>query len=107
MFNLYWFSFSSNLLVGWLALRLCVFGILQGKFEEVFTSWGIVCSSWVVASRGSTGRSFICPMGNPDFEKVALSNRMASRIAGFFNRNKVCSASIPHHAIPCHALVLL
>ena len=45
-------------------LRLCVHTILQGKMNEVFNSFGVCCSSWVLTSRGSTGRSWICPMGN-------------------------------------------
>lgn len=60
-------------------LRLCLIAILQGKFEELFTSLGVVCSSWIVTSRGSTGRSFINPMGNTAYQKVFDSNVMVSR----------------------------
>ena len=63
-------------------LRLCVHTILQGKMNEVFNSFGVCCSSWVLTSRGSTGRSWICPMGNLDFERVTSSNRMVGR-SGF------------------------
>ncbi len=60
-------------------LRLCIVAILQGKFEELFTSFGVCCSSWIVTSRGSTGRCFICPMGNQAYPKVIASNVMVAR----------------------------
>ena len=43
-------------------------------------SFGVCCSSWVVTSRGSTGRSFLVPMGNPEHGKVADANCMVGRI---------------------------
>lgn len=53
--------------------------ILLGKFGIVCAAIGICCSSWIVTSRGSSQRSFICPMGNCCFQKVRLSNIMCSR----------------------------
>ena len=45
----------------------------------MLSSLGVCCSSWIVTSRGSTGRCWICPMGLP-FAKVLSSNKMVSRI---------------------------
>lgn len=45
----------------------------------MLSSLGVCCSSWIVTSRGSTGRCWICPMGLP-FPKVLSSNKMVSRI---------------------------
>ena len=53
--------------------------LLEGKFEKFYTSLGVCCSSWIIASRGSTGRSFVAPMGYEGHEKVRLSNAMVSR----------------------------
>ena len=60
-------------------LRLSVYAMLNSRFEEALASVGLCCSSFVVASRGSTHRSFITPMGNEEFLKVRLSNQMTSR----------------------------
>ena len=53
--------------------------VLEGKFGEFWVPMGVCCSSWIVTSRGSTGRSFICPMGDQRHAKVCLSNCMVSR----------------------------
>lgn len=53
--------------------------ILQGKFGEVAGALGCCCSSFVVASRGSTGRSFLTPMGCLEFNKVKAANCLGAR----------------------------
>ena len=42
---------------------------------------GTVCSTWVLMSRGSTGRSPSAPLGNTLFESVANANMMVARSA--------------------------
>lgn len=73
--------------------RLCIYAVLQGRLDEVFASIGICCSSWVVASRGSTGRSFITPMGHDYYPRVAAANKMVSRTA--FDNYPSSPAKIP------------
>ena len=58
--------------------RLVVYALLNSK-PDLFASFGVCCSSWVVASRGSTGRSFITPMGNTAHRGVKVANQMVSR----------------------------
>ena len=59
--------------------RLGLLAVLDGKFEDFWAALGICCSSWVVTSRGSTGRSWICPMGCLLHGNVEAANRMVSR----------------------------
>ncbi|CAE7839921.1 unnamed protein product [Symbiodinium sp. CCMP2592] len=54
---------------------------LMGK-ESGYLDWlGILCSSWVDVSRGSTRRTWCNPMGHTEFPSVARGNLMASRCA--------------------------
>ncbi|CAE7466266.1 unnamed protein product [Symbiodinium pilosum] len=47
-----------------------------------FLHWmGVLCSSWVTTSRGSTGRSMINPAGCQGLPSVDASNLMAWRVA--------------------------
>lgn len=52
---------------------------MQGKTGKVLSTLGMVCSTWVFMSRGSTYRSFLNPEGNTSNEKVQLANRMLCR----------------------------
>ncbi|CAJ1363253.1 unnamed protein product, partial [Effrenium voratum] len=58
---------------------LAIQAILQGKFEELLAAFGVCCSSWILTSRGSSHRSELTPMGNPEFAKVKLANLLGSR----------------------------
>ena len=64
-------------------LRLTLLSILDGKFEECWAALGVCCSSWVVTSRGSTGRSWMLPMGKSEFHSVESANRMVTRTGCF------------------------
>ena len=59
--------------------RLSLVAILDGKYEDFWAALGVCCSSWVVASRGSTGRSWMLPMGNCEYHGVKKANTMVSR----------------------------
>ena len=53
--------------------------ILHGH-PEGFVHWmGVLCSNFVIASRGSTGRSLMNPEGAEDVPSVQYSNLMCSR----------------------------
>ena len=41
--------------------------------------FGLVCSSWVVVSRGSSLRHWLAPMGDGSRDFVAGGNKMVSR----------------------------
>lgn len=63
-------------------LRLSLLAVLEGRFEELWAALGVCCSSWIVTSRGSTGRSWMLPMGNWAYAKVASANCMVTRTTG-------------------------
>ena len=44
---------------------------------------GVLCSTWVLVSRGSTGRCAINPHGCDDVGCVESANIMASRLPGW------------------------
>ena len=53
--------------------------VLNGATDG-FVHWmGIVCSTWVVCSRGSTGRCLLNPHGCDDIECVFAANLMVCR----------------------------
>ena len=58
--------------------------ILRSKLEAVY-HFGLVCGSWVVASRGSTLRSFLAPMGLSTSAAVQIGNAMVSRLGPYKN----------------------
>mmetsp|Transcript_40679 Transcript_40679/g.63947 ORF Transcript_40679/g.63947 Transcript_40679/m.63947 type:complete len:346 (-) Transcript_40679:30-1067(-) len=58
---------------------LSLLAVLEGRFEELWAALGVCCSSWIVTSRGSTGRSWMLPMGNWAYAKVASANCMVTR----------------------------
>ena len=53
--------------------------LLRGKLDKHLVMMAMCCSSWVAASRGSTGRSTLTPMGRTEFTKVAVANLLGSR----------------------------
>ena len=69
-----WFFLTSGL---W--PRLVLKSVLEGAYGKVLVTLGVCCSSWVVASRGSTKRSFLTPVGCLEFPSVASANLMVSR----------------------------
>ena len=62
------------------ALRLALVLILQSRGRFV-CHFGLPCGSFVVASMGSTLRSFLNPMGNPNVPSIRLGNLLTSRRA--------------------------
>ena len=62
--------------------RLALKAILEGNYGELLVTMGVCCSSWVVASRGSSKRSFLTPMGCATYKTVAEANKMVSRSLG-------------------------
>lgn len=52
--------------------------ILRSKDFSVY-HFGLTCGSWVVASRGSTLRTFLAPMGSPASKSAVLGNQMVAR----------------------------
>ena len=69
----------------WHLLRLALRAILDGSFGSLLVCMGVCCSSWIATSRGSTKRSFICPMGCLAYSSVQASNLMVSRSFGLRN----------------------
>ena len=53
--------------------------LLRCKLDESLCLLAMCCSSFVPVSRGSTHRSELHPMGNPDFPGVQLANLLGSR----------------------------
>ena len=66
-----------------LACMLC----LQGKYGEVLLMLGTVCSTWVAVNRATSGRSYVTPCGNLQYDSVQAANRMVSRT---LCKNAVC-----------------
>ena len=65
------------------SLRLAIKLILQAKFEQFATIWGVVCSTWVSINAGTALRSMLHPMGNPLAASVRGGNLMVSRLATY------------------------
>ena len=59
-------------------LRLMLQTILQSKPGSVF-HFGVVCSSWVSICKGTTGRTFLNPLGYPWVKCVQEGNVMVGR----------------------------
>ena len=59
--------------------RLCILLILRGRRDAFLAVIAVRCSSFVLASRGSTKRSELTPMGFEEYEKVSVANLLASR----------------------------
>ena len=64
------------------SLRLILCAIVTCQLG-VLASIGVCCSSWVVASRVSTGRSWLTPMGRLDLPNVLGANLMVARTVGW------------------------
>lgn len=62
----------------WVHPRLLLHTILRSSPRAVFT-FGLVCSTWVSVSRGSTYRHFFLPLGDQNAGSVQLGNLLASR----------------------------
>ena len=59
--------------------RLAILCLLHGKRQELVVVIGLVCSTWVAISRGSTLRCWIHAMGDLNSPAVRASNLMTSR----------------------------
>lgn len=59
-------------------LRLLLSAILHGK-DQLVVTFGLVCSSFVTISRGSTHRHFFLPEGDADGNSVQVGNCLAAR----------------------------
>lgn len=56
-------------------LRLACILVLQGRWDDLLSLFGICCSTFVSISRGSTHRSIFLPMGCP----ISLANYRANK----------------------------
>ena len=81
------FVILSDLFAKHLQLRLLLLAILQSK-DGVVVSFGLVCSSFVAISRGSTFRSYFLPHGDVSSPSVEKGNLLAYRTRVF--RNSKC-----------------
>lgn len=59
-------------------LRLLLSTILRSHPDAVF-HFGLVCSTWVAISRGSTYRHYFMPLGDTTAKSVELGNLLAAR----------------------------
>ena len=53
--------------------------ILGAKYGTAMAILGVVCSSWVAISRGSSHRSFLNPMGYTGYMSVRIANEISCR----------------------------
>ena len=60
-------------------LRLVIYSILCGRWNDLLVVMGIKCSSFVICNAGTSNRDFLTPMGQEVYESVSSSNRMVSR----------------------------
>ncbi|CAL1162909.1 unnamed protein product [Cladocopium goreaui] len=60
-------------------MALLMAAILQGKDEKLVVAFGLVCSSFVMISRGSTHRHFFLPEGDLTAQSVKAGNCLAAR----------------------------
>ena len=51
----------------------------MGKPQGFLAWFGILCSSWIATSRGTTHRSYVCPHGYIEYRSVSEGNVMAAR----------------------------
>ena len=77
------------------AIRMCITMILRGRMDKMLVLIAACCSSWVCASRGSTGRSFLTPLGRQELPSVALANLLACRIR-FSNNGPMVPSRVTH-----------
>lgn len=62
-------------------LRLLLMAILRSK-DGVVVPFGLVCSTFITISRGSTYRHYFLPEGDTSATSVAASNVLAARMIG-------------------------
>ena len=65
-------------------VRLAIVMLLKCKPENFVTILGVLCSTWVSINQGTSGRSWLCPMGNGASEAARLGNIMVSRQSGAY-----------------------
>lgn len=61
-------------------LRLALSAILRSKFGALICLMGVCCSSWVTINAGTSQRTWLAPMGNPELRSVQIANKMVSRL---------------------------
>ena len=66
--------------------------LLRAKLDDATAVFAIVCSSWVAASRSTTQRSWVTPMGNTSFAKVRVANLQASRFLAHTSKEYIYSS---------------
>ena len=59
--------------------RTAMIAILQSDPSGFVIWFGILCSTWSAMSRGSTRRSYLCPLGLESMQCVAEGNVMVAR----------------------------
>ncbi|CAL1152631.1 unnamed protein product [Cladocopium goreaui] len=84
-----------------LALHL----LMQGKFSELLTFWGICCSSWIHLNSGTSKRDYATPMGC-DVPSVVLANLLTSRSC-FLILFVICMEGVPVVENPGSSLIWL
>ena len=62
-------------------LRLLLSAIVNSK-DGVVVAFGLVCSTFITMSRGSTFRHYFLPEGDPNSLSVSQSNLLAARTNG-------------------------
>ena len=82
------------LLAALLGARLIIMAVLRGKWGCFVVVLAIVCSSWVPASRGSTGRCLLVPQGNVLHKSVRDANKMVSRTWIFNTGSSFCEWNV-------------
>ena len=80
-------------------LRLAVLVTLCSAWGCSLHCFATVCSTWVAVSRGSTGRSLACPMGNLSFGQVYLANQMVYRCLGCVLKVNVAQTGLTDHVV--------
>ena len=64
-------------------LRLAIQASLQTDDEGFVALIAVLCATWSAVSRGSTFRSYLCPLGDESRQCVAEGNVMVARSARF------------------------
>ena len=63
-------------------VRLAIVMVLKCKPDNFVTMLGVLCSTWIALNQATSGRSWLCPMGNGTSEAAAQGNIMVSRQSG-------------------------
>ena len=83
--------------------RLAMSAVLGAVEDKCLVMMGIVCSSFVVISSGTHGRTPFMPLGNTQYESVRNGNTLASRTLGC---SSYLSCFIVWFANACEALYI-